>query len=71
MAAQFAFIAKLDETDYCKPWLSVKPPMGVISPGRLVVIIYFALFLSKISANGKQSLLSTRYERAGKIHASA
>lgn len=36
--AQFAFIAKLDETRYCKPWLSVKPPLGIISKGSTLQV---------------------------------
>ncbi|KAL9968746.1 hypothetical protein ACROYT_G020866 [Oculina patagonica] len=41
VAAQFAFIAKLDETEYCKPWLTVKPYMGIIMPGRLLPSVAF------------------------------
>ncbi|XP_020626629.1 inositol polyphosphate 5-phosphatase OCRL-1-like [Orbicella faveolata] len=31
--ARFAFVAKLDDTEYCKPWLTVKPCMGIITTG--------------------------------------
>ncbi|XP_035686464.1 type II inositol 1,4,5-trisphosphate 5-phosphatase-like isoform X1 [Branchiostoma floridae] len=30
---QFEFICKLDEKEYCKPWLNVQPSLGFIMPG--------------------------------------
>ncbi|XP_031549420.1 inositol polyphosphate 5-phosphatase OCRL-like isoform X2 [Actinia tenebrosa] len=30
---QFSFIPKLDEQEYCKPWLNIKPHMGIIMSG--------------------------------------
>ena len=44
--AQFVFIAKLDETEFCKPWLSVKPAMGVIVQGMPISDIVSSSFSS-------------------------
>ena len=30
---QFGFIKKLNDTSYCKPWLSAKPAKGFVMPG--------------------------------------
>lgn len=59
VAAQFAFIAKLDETDYCKPWLSVKPPMGVISPGstkHVKIIVFVDKESARVMNSGEEKL---------------
>lgn len=52
--AQFAFIAKLDETEYCQPWLSVKPPMGIISKGSTKQV-RLTVYVDKESAGAMNS----------------
>ncbi|XP_048578067.1 inositol polyphosphate 5-phosphatase OCRL isoform X3 [Nematostella vectensis] len=32
VVVQFSFIPKLDDNHFCKPWLSIKPNMGIIMP---------------------------------------
>ncbi|XP_078372511.1 inositol polyphosphate 5-phosphatase OCRL-like isoform X3 [Oculina patagonica] len=54
VAAQFAFIAKLDETEYCKPWLTVKPYMGIIMPG-CTKQVRLTVYVDKESARAMNS----------------
>ena len=50
MPAQFAFIAKLDETEYCKPWLTIKPAMGIIMQGMVRLDMQFKETILSASA---------------------
>jgi len=36
---QYKFIAKLDETEVTKPWMSIVPAAGLLVPGTRCVII--------------------------------
>lgn len=48
--AQFAFIAKLDETEYCKPWLTIRPCFGIIFQGTVNdLLTYLAFFKGCLS----------------------
>ena len=38
VVARFRFIPKLDERKFCKPWLWVSPPFGVITPKEKVSV---------------------------------
>ncbi|CAH1229589.1 INPP5B [Branchiostoma lanceolatum] len=46
---QFEFICKLDEKEYCKPWLSVEPYLGFIMPGDSYPI-EFEVYVNKNTA---------------------
>lgn len=46
---QFEFIKKLDDTNYCKDWLSIKPFTGFIKPGETCEI-KLEIFVDKKSA---------------------
>ncbi|KJE90094.1 inositol 5-phosphatase 4, variant 19 [Capsaspora owczarzaki ATCC 30864] len=35
---QFRFIPKLDEKKFCKPWLRINPPVGMIVPGEKATV---------------------------------
>ena len=37
VAAEFRFIPKLDDKQFCKSWLWVNPPMGMTVPGTTLV----------------------------------
>lgn len=52
--AQFAFIAKLDETEYCKPWLTIKPAMGIIMQGSTKQV-RLTVYVDKESARAMNS----------------
>ncbi|KAJ7363423.1 hypothetical protein OS493_009576 [Desmophyllum pertusum] len=52
--AQFAFIAKLDETEHCKPWLTVKPCMGIILEGSTKQVC-LTVYVDKESARALNS----------------
>lgn len=52
--AQFAFIAKLDDTEFCKPWLSVKPSVGVIMQGSTKQV-KITVYVDKESARALNS----------------
>ena len=53
--AQFAFIAKLDDREYCKRWLTVKPHMGIITKGN-ISMCQFTQLLSLFINNGNRRL---------------
>ncbi|KAJ1653619.1 hypothetical protein IWQ61_006295 [Dispira simplex] len=44
---QFRFIPKLDETAFCRPWLWVNPPTGIVLPGSQILIHFTALVLAE------------------------
>ena len=48
MQAQFAFIAKLDETECCKPWLTIRPCVGIIEQGTVNDLLLIWLFSSGV-----------------------
>lgn len=52
--AQFAFIAKLDENEYCKRWLTVKPPMGIVTKGG-TKLVRLTVYVDKESARAMNS----------------
>mmetsp|Transcript_18492 Transcript_18492/g.25929 ORF Transcript_18492/g.25929 Transcript_18492/m.25929 type:complete len:463 (-) Transcript_18492:8-1396(-) len=45
--AKFHFIPKLDEHFFCKPWLTINPPVGIISPGQKIAIQFTVLIGNK------------------------
>ncbi|RKP33957.1 hypothetical protein BJ085DRAFT_21339, partial [Dimargaris cristalligena] len=47
--AQFRFIPKLDDTEFCRPWLYVNPPTGTVLPGCQITI-HFDIVVTNISA---------------------
>eukprot|EP01137_Pigoraptor_chileana_P032379 Opistho-2@21651 len=40
---QYRFIPKLDEKKFCKPWMWIEPPMGMIVPGNKAQIRFTVL----------------------------
>jgi phosphatidylinositol-bisphosphatase len=38
VAAKFQFIPKFEEKRYCKPWMSIQPPFGILSPSEKITI---------------------------------
>ncbi|KAJ1959159.1 hypothetical protein IWQ62_004724 [Dispira parvispora] len=44
---QFRFIPKLDETAFCRPWLWVNPPTGIVLPGSQILIHFTVLVLAE------------------------
>lgn len=36
---EFEFIKKLDDSSYCKPWLSITPFKSVIKPGNITSLL--------------------------------
>lgn len=47
--AQFKFIPKLQEENYCKPWLWIAPSTGILTPGEKGEIT-FTVLVDKRSA---------------------
>ncbi|KAJ1984041.1 hypothetical protein H4R34_000903 [Dimargaris verticillata] len=47
---QFRFIPKLDDTDFCRPWLWVNPPTGTVLPGAQMPI-YFTIVVGQTNAS--------------------
>ena len=45
---QFEFIKKLNESAYCKPWLSAEPSKAVINVGTYKVMFIIQLKISLI-----------------------
>jgi len=42
VACTFAFIPKLNDSQYCKPWLRAEPSEGVLDPSKyLISVLYF------------------------------
>ena len=39
---QFEFIKKLNESAYCKPWLSAEPSKAVINVGTYKEVLYYS-----------------------------
>lgn len=40
VAVQFRFINKLNDSSYCKPWLSVEPSSSIIMPGEVCELVF-------------------------------
>jgi len=55
VSAQFRFIAKLDETTLCKPWMKISPAYGMLIPGEKEETINFTLTLDNEIAGALNS----------------
>lgn len=47
VVAQYRFVPKLDETNICKPWCTVKPTYGMLIPGEQPTTINITITLNK------------------------
>lgn len=59
--AQFAFIAKLDDKEYCKRWLTVKPHMGIIAIGNISMCQFTQLLSLFINNENRRLKLKLQY----------
>lgn len=46
VVAKFKFIPKLEEKQFCKPWLWINPPYGMLLPGEKLQVNMYPFYLN-------------------------